>query len=150
MISVKRSPNLPSRPRIWSIFLSVKWSRPPRSGSRSRAWTLCKMILFHAHFWTSKFLLKSQQNLVELWVRRTMWSHVSAFLPLEVYSFFQANNLAKAQETIIAKGKLSETPVFFFWKLRAREKSLIVVSYRQKGRRPQCYTRAGRARARAR
>ena len=35
-------------------------------------------------------------------------------------------------------------------KLRAREKSLIVVSYRQKGRRPQCYTRAGRARARAR
>ena len=107
------------------------------------------MILFHAHFWTSKFLLKSQQNLVELWVRRTMWSHVSAFLPLEVYSFFQANNLAKAQETIIAKGKLSETPVFF-WKLRAREKSLIVVSYRQKGRRPQCYTRAERARARAR
>jgi len=35
-------------------------------------------------------------------------------------------------------------------KLRAREKSLSVVSYRQKGRRPQCYTRAGRARARAR
>jgi len=34
--------------------------------------------------------------------------------------------------------------------LRAREKSLSVVSYRQKGRRPQCYTRAGRARARAR
>ena len=32
---------------------------------------------------------------------------------------------------------------------RAR-KSLSVVSYRQKGRRPQCYTRAGRARARAR
>ena len=25
------------------------------SGSRSRAWTLSKMILFHAHFWTSKF-----------------------------------------------------------------------------------------------
>ena len=34
--------------------------------------------------------------------------------------------------------------------MRAREKSLIVVSYRQKGRRPQCYTRAERARARAR
>ena len=32
--------------------------------------------------------------------------------------------------------------------MRAREKSLSVVSYRQKGRRPQCYTRAGRARAR--
>ena len=35
-------------------------------------------------------------------------------------------------------------------KLRAREKSLSVVSYRQKGQRPQCYTRAERARARAR
>ena len=34
-------------------------------------------------------------------------------------------------------------------KLRAREKSLSVVSYRQKGQRPQCYTRAERARARA-
>ena len=35
------------------------------------------------------------------------------------------------------------------FKLRAREKSLSVVSYLKKGRRPQCYTRAGRARARA-
>ena len=147
MISVKRSPNLPSRPRIWSIFLSVKWSRPPRSGSRSRAWTLCKMILFHAHFWTSKFLLKSQQNLVELWVRRTMWSHVSAFLPLEVYSFFQANNLAKAQETIIAKGKLSETPAF----LKVARARKVVDRSLLSSKGPEApVLHEGRARARAR
>ena len=52
---VKNSPNSAHRLRIWLNFISVKWSRPPRSGSRSRAWTLSKMILFHAHFWTSEF-----------------------------------------------------------------------------------------------
>ena len=51
----KNSPNSAHRLRISLNFISVKWSRPPRSGSRSRAWTLSKMILFHAHFWTSEF-----------------------------------------------------------------------------------------------
>ena len=105
------------------------------------------MILFHAHFWTSKFLLKSQQNLVELWVRRTMWSHVSAFLPLEVYSFFQANNLAKAQETIIAKGKLSETPAF----LKVARARKVVDRSLLSSKGPEApVLHEGRARARAR
>jgi hypothetical protein len=74
---------------------------------------------------------------------------VSAFLPLEVYSFFQANNLAKAQETIIAKGKLSETPVFFFLKVARARKVVDRSLLPSKG--PEApVLHEGRARARAR
>ena len=51
---------------------------------------------------------------------------------------------------MILKKRAQRENIFFRSCARAREKSLIVVSCRQKGRRPQCYTRAGRARARAR
>ena len=50
---------------IFAVFISLQNASKKRlgscsipgsaSGSRSRAWTMCKMILFHAHFWTSKF-----------------------------------------------------------------------------------------------
>ena len=45
-IFAKKSLNVPRRPRIWLNFISVKLPRPPRSGSRNRAWTHSKMIYF--------------------------------------------------------------------------------------------------------
>ena len=48
-IFAKKSLNVPRRPRIWLNFISVKLPRPPRSGSRNRAWTHSKMIFFKSH-----------------------------------------------------------------------------------------------------
>ena len=108
MISVKRLPNLPSRPRFWSIFLSVKWSRPPRSGSRSRAWTHSKMILFQitsndkvSHFkiaYTCDTLHRSIQ--FQTWnLHKNAWNFIKLHRPTQ----FQTWNLHKNMINCIAR-----------------------------------------------
>ena len=59
----KNSPNSAHRLRISLNFISVKWSRPPRSGSRNRAWTLSKKIASNCCFLPLKIEEKLKRSL---------------------------------------------------------------------------------------
>ena len=107
-IFAKKSPNVPRRPRIWLNFISVKLPRPPRSGSRSRAWTHRKMMCFQitsndkvSHFkiaYTCDTLHRSIQ--FQTWnLHKNAWNFIKLHRPTQ----FQTWNLHKNMINCIAR-----------------------------------------------
>ena len=106
-IFAKKSPNLSHRLRIWLNFISVKLPRPLRSGSRNRAWTHSKMILFQitsndkvSHFeiaYACDTLHRSIQ--FQTWnLHKNAWNFIKLHRPTQ----FQTWNLNKNMINCIA------------------------------------------------
>ena len=107
-IFAKKSLNVRRRPRIWLNFISVKLPRPPRSGSRNRAWTNSKMIFFQitsndkvSHFkiaYTCDTLHRSIQ--FQTWnLHKNAWN----FMKLHRSTQFQSWHLHKNMKNCIAR-----------------------------------------------
>ena len=104
----KNSPNSAHRLRISLNFISIKWSRPPRSGSRNRAWTHSKMIFFQitsndkvSHFkiaYTCDTLHRSIQ--FQTWnLHKNAWNFMKLHRPTQ----FQTWHLHKNMKNCIAR-----------------------------------------------